>query len=83
MDVSELIFRKAAEADIDYLLWLREVTMNQHIGNSGLPTTREKHLERIKYEFDKAKIILINEQLIDESSMAYYYHPNPTPLHDV
>lgn len=62
MHLPELTFRKATETDIDYLLWLRTVTMNPHLVSSGLPVTKEKHLERIRYQLDHANIIMIDGQ---------------------
>lgn len=59
-----LTFRQANENDIDYLLWLRQKTMTEHLVNSGLEASVEKHLDRIKYEFNEAKIILLDNKAI-------------------
>jgi ribosomal protein S18 acetylase RimI-like enzyme len=59
-----LTFRQANENDIDYLLRLRQETMTEHIVNSGLETSIEKHLDRINYEFNESKIILLADKAI-------------------
>lgn len=59
---TDLTYRKASESDIDYLLDLRTKTMNPHYANSHLPTDRETTLQRILYQFDKAHIILLNDE---------------------
>lgn len=55
-------YRKASDQDIDYLLDLRTKTMNPHYVDSGLPTDKESTLQRILYQFDKAHIILLNNE---------------------
>ncbi|HBV14085.1 GNAT family N-acetyltransferase [Chryseobacterium carnipullorum] len=57
-----ITYKKASENDIDYLLDLRTKTMNPHYANSHLPTDRETTLQRILYQFDKAHIILLNDE---------------------
>lgn len=57
-----ITYRKASENDIDYLLDLRTKTMNPHYADSHLPTDRETTLQRILYQFDKAHIILLNNE---------------------
>ena len=57
-----ITYRKASENDIDYLLDLRIKTMNPHYTDSGLPTDRESTLQRILYQFEKANIILLNNE---------------------
>lgn len=57
-----ITFRKASENDLDYLLDLRIKTMNPHYADSNLPTDRETTLQRILYQFDKAHIILLNNE---------------------
>ncbi|HTV25250.1 MAG TPA: GNAT family N-acetyltransferase [Polyangiaceae bacterium] len=49
--------RPATEADVPYLLALREQTMHQHFVASGVEPTREEHLERVRIRFDSAQII--------------------------
>ncbi|SHE67898.1 GNAT family N-acetyltransferase [Chryseobacterium sp. OV279] len=57
-----ITYRKASENDIDYLLDLRTKTMNPHYADSNLPTDKETTLQRIQYQFDKAHIILLNNE---------------------
>lgn len=59
-----LTYQKATENDIDYLLDLRIKTMVPHYAESNLPTDRETTLQRIRYQFDKAHIILLNNHPI-------------------
>lgn len=55
-----LKFRRAEESDWPFLLALRSESMNSHIINAGLIPTEANHLERIKYRFEYAKIIICN-----------------------
>lgn len=57
-----ITYRKASENDIGYLLDLRIKTMNPHYADSNLPTDKETTLKRIQYQFDKAHIILLNNE---------------------
>ncbi len=57
-----ITYRKASENDIDYLLDLRTKTMNPHYADSNLPTDKETTLQRILYQFEKAHIILLNNE---------------------
>lgn len=60
--MSELLYRKALETDIDYLLQLRRETMEEHLINSGIVSNDEDQLLRIHYLFDQAKIVMLNNQ---------------------
>lgn len=60
----EIQYRKASESDLDFLLDLRMKTMNEHYANSSLPTDRESTLQRVLYQFEKANIILLNNEAI-------------------
>jgi hypothetical protein len=64
MSEIELTYRKCLNTDIEYLLWLRRKTMNEHLINSGMDVSEENHLNRIMFQFDQAKIILLNDQKI-------------------
>jgi ribosomal protein S18 acetylase RimI-like enzyme len=64
MDAIELTYRKCFNTDIEYLLWLRKKTMDEHLINSGINISDENHLNRIMFQFDQAKIILLNQQKI-------------------
>lgn len=59
-----LQYRKASESDLDFLLDLRMKTMIEHYANSSLPTDRESTLQRVLYQFEKANIILFNNEPI-------------------
>ncbi len=56
-----ITFRKCEHADVDYLLWLRKVTMDQHLLNSGILLSEQENQDRILFEFDNAKLILVND----------------------
>jgi len=49
---------------MEYLLWLRKATMNEHLFNAGLFLTDEEHLLRIHYLFDQSRIILLQDEHI-------------------
>ena len=53
-------FRKAQESDFDYLLQLRRLTMDDYLLQNGLDISDKEHTFRIKYNFDDAKIILVD-----------------------
>jgi ribosomal protein S18 acetylase RimI-like enzyme len=61
---TEIDYRKASEKDIDFLLDLRAKTMNEHYANSSLPTDKASTLQRVLYQFEKANIILLNDEPI-------------------
>ncbi|MFC5048629.1 GNAT family N-acetyltransferase [Aquimarina hainanensis] len=54
----EISYRKATEADIDFLLNLRKETMVPHLENQHLFLSEEQHLNRIRFHFEVAYIIL-------------------------
>ncbi len=60
----DLHYKQADENDIDFLLNLRMKTMNPHYETSGLSTDRETTLQRVLYQFEKANIILLDNQPI-------------------
>ncbi|PTT34776.1 N-acetyltransferase [Chryseobacterium sp. HMWF028] len=60
----DLRYKQADEADIDFLLNLRMKTMNPHYETSGLSTDRETTMQRVLYQFEKANIILLDNQPI-------------------
>ena len=64
MNKTELTYRKCLNSDIEYLLWLRKKTMNEHLINSGIEISDEIHLNRIMYQFEQAKIVLLNYKKI-------------------
>lgn len=60
----DLRYKQADETDIDFLLDLRMKTMNPHYETSGLSTDRETTMQRVLYQFEKANIILLDNQSI-------------------
>jgi len=60
----DLRYKQADETDIDFLLNLRMKTMNPHYETSGLSTDRETTMQRVLYQFEKANIILLDNQPI-------------------
>ncbi|MFZ4930088.1 GNAT family N-acetyltransferase [Chryseobacterium sp. Mn2064] len=61
---TSLTYRQATEKDLDFLFDLRTKTMVPHYEVSGLSTDKETTLKRVLYEFDKAQIILLDNQPI-------------------
>lgn len=57
MDVE---FKRAEESDLDFLLALRLQTMDHHFRASGMPMTREEHMQRVLHHFDWAEVIVID-----------------------
>jgi len=64
MLTENITYRACEERDIEYLLWLRKETMNTHLENSGLSIDDENHIKRIRYRFENAKFIYLNEKKI-------------------
>src|SRR6187399_242313 len=62
--MADLQYRNALTTDLEYLLWLRKATMNEHLFNAGLFLTDEEHLLRIHYLFDQSRIILLQDEHI-------------------
>ncbi len=52
-------FRKARNTDIEFLVNLRKATMHQHLLNTGIKFREKDHLDRILYEFECSKIIIV------------------------
>lgn len=52
--------RKANDGDVGFLLDLREITMGKYLREAGMPVTREVYINRIRYDFEHARIILVN-----------------------
>lgn len=64
MNETKFEYQKASKTDIEYLLWLRKATMNEHLLRLGMNISDTSHLNRIMYEFKNAKIVLLNNQRI-------------------
>ncbi|MEJ8755659.1 GNAT family N-acetyltransferase [Pontibacter sp. H259] len=62
--MNSLSYQKATSEDIDYLFWLREETMTEHLLKSRIAATKQDHLDRIFYRFDAAELILLKGQRI-------------------
>ena len=56
--MSELTFRAATEADVQFLLELRRQTMTEHLQRSGVEASESERIERVLANFDCAEIIL-------------------------
>lgn len=52
-----LSLRPAVEADITFLLQLRDATMTQHFLASGEQVTAQAHRERVLYRYENAQVI--------------------------
>src|SRR5690606_9691973 len=53
----QLDWRAASEADIPFLLALRQETMDAHLAASGVECSDESRRERVLHHFDEAKIL--------------------------
>lgn len=52
-----LTFRQAGEADVEFLIGLRRLTMWAHFENSGLVINQDEQLQRVLYRLDCAHIL--------------------------
>ncbi|PJJ08497.1 acetyltransferase (GNAT) family protein [Flavobacterium sp. 1] len=64
MKQQALTYKKASEEDTEFLLWLRQETMVEHLNSAGMEVDEKKLLSRIKHQFEHAKIILLQDQKI-------------------
>jgi len=64
MSKINLTFRIATEKDLEFLIWLRQETMAEHLKSAGMEVDEENFLSRIKHQFEHAKIILVKNQKI-------------------
>ncbi|MBK6264195.1 GNAT family N-acetyltransferase [Marivirga sp. S37H4] len=69
-----ITFRKALDTDIPYLLWLRKTTMEATLIDSGISVDLNKHMQALRYQFDLAKIILLNDVEIGMIKKDTDYH---------
>lgn len=60
----KLTYRKALQADTEYLLWLRKETMNEHLTTAGFEVNKENHKKGLLYKFEDAYIILLDGRKI-------------------
>lgn len=59
MSAEQLSFRQAVEADVPFLLLLRERTMVTHQLASGLVPSEDEREQRVRARFESAQIILL------------------------
>lgn len=57
-------FRPACDADLPYLLALRQRTMDPHFHAAGLPCAESDHWLRIHLRYDCARLILLAGQTV-------------------
>lgn len=62
--MTAITYIDATVPDIDYLLWLREATMGEHLINSGISLTPDEQMLRITHLFEQAKIIWFGTQKV-------------------
>lgn len=62
---SELTFRRATEADVEFLRELRRETMSDHLRNSGVEPSDSELTERVLARFECAEIILLGDMPIE------------------
>jgi ribosomal protein S18 acetylase RimI-like enzyme len=55
-------FRAAVEADLPFLVGLRQATMSPHLERQGLRVSEQEHRERAKFQLDAAAIVEIDGQ---------------------
>ena len=56
----EITLRKATPNDMDFLYSLRRSTMETYLKEIGAPAAEADHIARIEYQFDHARIVLVN-----------------------
>jgi ribosomal protein S18 acetylase RimI-like enzyme len=61
---TEITYINCIKTDLEYLVWLRNETMNIHLNNSGIPVDEKSHLKRIKHKFENAKLIYLNKNKV-------------------
>lgn len=58
----EIILQQATEHDLAFLLDLRHQVMDEYLVAAGLPVDDNTHLGRIRYQFDCARIVYVDQQ---------------------
>ncbi|AZY48997.1 GNAT family N-acetyltransferase [Bordetella avium] len=58
----ELQLRTAGEDDVPFLLDLRRRTMEPHLVQDHVPFDDDIHMQRIRYHWEDARIVLIDQQ---------------------
>lgn len=54
--------RPAMEADVPFLMELRHRTMDAHLRASGVEPSDKEHLQRVRFRFECAEVILVDGQ---------------------
>ncbi|WP_115718929.1 GNAT family N-acetyltransferase [Gallaecimonas mangrovi] len=54
--------RKATDADLTFLLALRDLTMKPYLLQLGMATSKDAYLRRIRYGFDSAQIVMVGDR---------------------
>lgn len=58
----DLTLRDPRKSDIDFLLHLRNITMNEHVLQEGIEVLQDNHMERVRFHFELAKIIQVDNK---------------------
>jgi len=64
MENLQISYRKAKEDDVNFLMQLRQNTMTPHLLSSGIEVNPESYMQRILYNYNDARIILLNQKPI-------------------
>ncbi|MBO6558879.1 MAG: GNAT family N-acetyltransferase [Pseudomonadales bacterium] len=54
--------RSANLSDVDWLIWLRQITMGPHLENSGKPLTFEEDTAKVMENFAQIEILAIGDE---------------------
>lgn len=76
-NIRSLAFRPARRSDLEFLLALRNNTMNTYLTAMGMAIDEQAHLSRILVRFDAAKIVSLDQQpvaLLKAYSDETYWH---------
>jgi hypothetical protein len=57
-----ICFRPGSSTDEPFLLLLRKLPMTEYLGKAGVPTDDDTHCERIRANFDDARIIRAGDE---------------------
>jgi ribosomal protein S18 acetylase RimI-like enzyme len=58
----EITLRDASAADESFLLRLRKLAMTEHLQKAGVPIDDETHFQRIRSNFEDAKVVRAGEE---------------------
>lgn len=59
-----IALQKANKKDLDFLLQLRKKTIAIHLASAGINLSDQEHLERVKYQFENAYVIRLEQERI-------------------